>query len=215
MMSFHRLFWIPVGMEATDGVYVAYPAEELYAVLSCESHRSRTEVVGEDLGTVPAGVRASMNRHAVARTSIVLGSLRSRARNVMPEVPPGSLVTLETHDMVPLAGFLNGDDIEIRLETGQLGSDAARREHAERRRLVARLAGSFDAQADDLALTARRILAGTIECMAQSAAKMVLVGLEDLLLERQPQNVPGTGDDRANWRRKISVCLEDLPRCPR
>jgi 4-alpha-glucanotransferase len=215
MMSFHRLFWIPVGMEATDGVYVAYPAEELYAVLSCESHRSRTEVVGEDLGTVPAGVRASMNRHAVARTSIVLGSLRSRARNVMPEVPPGSLVTLETHDMVPLAGFLNGDDIEIRLETGQLGSDAARREHAERRRLVARLAGSFDAQADDLALTARRILAGTIECMAQSAAKMVLVGLEDLLLERQPQNVPGTGDDRANWRRKVSVCLEDLPRYPR
>jgi len=68
LMSFHRLFWIPEGLDAKDGVYVRNPAEELYAVLSCESHTHRAEVLGEDLGTVPAGVRVAMRRHGLART---------------------------------------------------------------------------------------------------------------------------------------------------
>ena len=143
MMSFHRLFWIPEGTDPKDGAYVTYPAEELYAVLSRESHLYRTTVVGEDLGTVPKGVRASMRRHAVARTWIFLGTLRPRARTIAPDIPPGALVTLETHDMAPLAGFLHGDDIETRVETGQLDAAGARREQAERRRLVARLVRLF------------------------------------------------------------------------
>ncbi len=212
MMSFHRLFWIPAGMEPKDGVYVTYPAEELYAVLSRESHRYQTAVVGEDLGTVPNGVRASMGRHAVARTWIFLGSLRPRAKIMTAEVPPGALVTLETHDMVPLAGFLHGDDIETRVETGQLDPEAAHRESAARRRLVARLARLFGAPEDDPARAARPILAGSLAYLARSTAKIILVNLEDLLLERRPQNVPGTERERPNWRRKIAVCLEELPR---
>jgi 4-alpha-glucanotransferase len=211
MMSFHRLFWIPEGRGPAAGTYVSYPAEELYAVLSCESHRNKTEVVGEDLGTVAAGVRASMNRHAVARTFVFLGSLRARAKTMVPPVPSGALVTLGTHDMVPLAGFLEGDDITTRVETRQLDVDAARREYAERRRLVARLAGLFQASATDHTQAAGSIFAGILGCMARSAAKFVLVSLDDLLLERRPQNVPGTGDERANWRHKIAIPVEKLP----
>ena len=37
------------------GVYVRYPAEELYAIVLVEAHRRGAVVVGEDLGTVPAG----------------------------------------------------------------------------------------------------------------------------------------------------------------
>ena len=56
------MYWIPEGMSAKQGVYVGYPEEELYAILSLESHRSRTMVVGEDLGTVPKAVRRAMAR---------------------------------------------------------------------------------------------------------------------------------------------------------
>jgi len=211
MMSFHRLFWIPAGLEPKDGAYVTYPAEELYAVLSRESHRHQTAVVGEDLGTVPNGVRASMRRHAIARTWIFLGSLRPRAQTMTAAVPSGALVTLETHDMVPLAGFLHGDDIETRVETGQLDPEGARRESADRRRLVARLSRLFGAADDDAARSASAILAGCLAYLRRSAAKIILVNLEDLLLDRRPQNVPGTGSERPNWRRKIAVSLEELP----
>ena len=39
VMGLHRLFCIPNGMEASQGVYLRYPAEELYAILALESHR--------------------------------------------------------------------------------------------------------------------------------------------------------------------------------
>src|SRR5579871_386816 len=50
IMGFHRLFWIAQGFGARDGVYVNYPAEELYAVFSLESHRHQSILIGEDLG---------------------------------------------------------------------------------------------------------------------------------------------------------------------
>ena len=39
--------------------------------------------------------------------------------------------------------------------------------------------------------------------MMRSATSLVLVNLEDLLFETQPQNLPGTGAERPNWRRKL------------
>src|SRR5262249_21717580 len=41
MMGLHRLFWIPKGMHARDGIYVKYHAEESYAVFTLESHRHK------------------------------------------------------------------------------------------------------------------------------------------------------------------------------
>ena len=52
-MGLHRLYWIPRGLPASEGVYVRYPAEELYAILVLEADRAGAAVVGEDLGIVP------------------------------------------------------------------------------------------------------------------------------------------------------------------
>ena len=60
VMSLHRLFCIPSGMETRDGVYVRYRAEEMYAVLALASARHRSVLVGEDLGLVPPAVRPAM-----------------------------------------------------------------------------------------------------------------------------------------------------------
>jgi len=45
--------------------------------------------------------------------------------------------------------------------------------------------------------------------MAASPASMVLINLEDLWLEEDPQNVPGRVD-LPNWRRKARLYLEDI-----
>ena len=66
VMGLHRLFWIPDGAEAKDGAFVSTPAEEIYAILSVESHRHSAWLVGEDLGTVPPEVEGAMKRHGSA-----------------------------------------------------------------------------------------------------------------------------------------------------
>ena len=65
VMGLHRLYWVPHGLAARQGTYVNYPAEEWYAIFSLESHRNRTRLVGENLGTVPPAVNESMARHAL------------------------------------------------------------------------------------------------------------------------------------------------------
>lgn len=42
------------------------------------------------------------------------------------------------------------------------------------------------------------------EALAASPAHVALVTVEDLWLEPEPQNVPGTSDERPNWRRPWS-----------
>src|SRR3990172_6909058 len=71
VMGLHRLFWIPKGLEARDGVCVRYPAEELYAIFCLESHRHRASIVGENLGTVPAYVNSAMARHNLHRMYVL------------------------------------------------------------------------------------------------------------------------------------------------
>src|SRR5690606_33140771 len=51
-----------------------------------------------------------------------------------------------------------------------------------------------------------------LERLAASPARYVLVTLEDLWLERRLQNVPGTSDERPNWKRRASRSLDEITR---
>ena len=70
-MGLHRLFWVPKGCSPSEGAYVRYPAEELYAILSLESHRHSSALVGENLGTVPSAVNRAMGRHNIQRMYVL------------------------------------------------------------------------------------------------------------------------------------------------
>src|SRR5690606_6632464 len=63
VMGLHRLYWVPDGFSAREGVYVRYNADEMYAILCLESHRNRATILGENLGTVPPSVNAALRRH--------------------------------------------------------------------------------------------------------------------------------------------------------
>jgi 4-alpha-glucanotransferase len=65
IMAWTRLYWIPHGFGLHQGTYVKYPAEELFAVLTLESHRHRCEMVGENLGTVPKDIFEALPRHRI------------------------------------------------------------------------------------------------------------------------------------------------------
>jgi 4-alpha-glucanotransferase len=213
VMSLHRLFWIPAGTEPSQGVYVDYPTDELYAVLCLESHKHRVQVVGEDLGTVPPGVRARMRRHGILGTWVLQGAVRPRAAQVVDAPTRNVVAALGTHDMFPLAGYLRGDDIRARVRTAQLDEDGARRALAARRRLVARLSSYLvgGPPSGDPA----EVLPGALTYLAASEAALVMVNLDDLLLQAEPQNIPGTGAEGANWCTKLAGNGVELERVMR
>jgi 4-alpha-glucanotransferase len=198
VMGLHRLYWIPRGMPSSGGVYVRYPAEELYAVLCLESHRHRTEVVGEDLGTVPDEVRTAMEAHALRRTWVIPFELDVE-RAALSEPPAGAVASVGVHDLPPFRGFVEGRDLAGRPES----EGAARRAWAD---ALARALRTEDAGPATL-------LAAALARLAASPARLVLVALEDLWLETEAHNQPGTASDR-NWKARARHALEELDELP-
>jgi 4-alpha-glucanotransferase len=169
VMGLHRLFWIPQGAEAKDGVYVRYPEEELYAILTIESNRANSVIVGEDLGTVPQYVPKMMDKHGVRRMYVVQYELKPEEKQPVGTPPAKSVASINAHGMPTFAGFWEGSDSDDR---------AAITRFLKARRL---LQGS---ESDTIA-----ILEGLLRFLGSSDAEIVLVSLEDLWLEREPQNI--------------------------
>lgn len=216
VMGLHRLLWVPEGMEATRGLYVEYPAEELYAILCLESHRRGAVIVGEDLGTVHPSVRPSMRKHGLLRNYVTQTEVFPDRTPSVRKVPRRAQASLNTHDMFPFAGFWEGHDIERRLELGLLDRGTARRERTRRRR--ARVALTRHLRREGFLGRGEPSTRGAFQAatahLAASPARLVLLSLEDCWLEKEPQNVPGTTDEHPNWRRSAAHTLEEARRMP-
>lgn len=219
VMQLHRLFWIPSGMAALEGVFVRYPAEELYAVLSLESHRHRAIIVGENLGTVPPELSDAMVNHNILGMYVVQYELEQGLTNanLLPRQPPTmSVASLNTHDEPTFRAFWEGRDIHELLRLGVFNTGQAEAELGLRRthcgQLVAALAPHLEAEGDsDIC---QEVLLALLEHLADSPARMVLINLEDLWGEIEPHNVPGTNDERPNWRRKARLTFEEFTATP-
>lgn len=210
VMQLQRLFWIPRGMDAAGGVYVRYAAEELFAILSLESHRHQAIIVGENLGTVPPEIGEAMDRHDVQGMYVVQYELQPGGQGLRPP-PERSAASLNTHDMPTFRGFWEGRDID---DLESLGLFDAGQAHAERERRGEIRRGMIEAlpadRRGDEDTTYREVLRDRLRHLAASPARMVLVNLEDLWGETRPQNVPGTHTERPNWRRKARLSFEEF-----
>jgi 4-alpha-glucanotransferase len=171
VMGLHRLYCVPEGFAATEGLYVNYAAEELYAALVLESTRNECAIVGEDLGTVPEAVRPAMERHGIHRLFVAQFAGWSEDGQGGESAPVNSVASLDTHD------------------TATIGA----------------VAEAEWPDADPMAL-----LETWTDRLAGSEARGVLVTLEDLWLELEPQNRPGTALESPNWRHRIDRTVAEL-----
>lgn len=248
VMQLHRLFWIPRGLPAKQGVYVRYRPEEFYAVFALESHRHRAELVGENLGTVPQEVNDAMDRHHFRRMYVVQYEMadeqspgetasagaapsgpgvetavdalpveaRQNETQPLKDVPAGAVASLNTHDMPPFAAWWHGEDLPLREELGLLDKQESARERQQLERNKKRLTAWLCREGLIRSLRAdeREVMLGLLKFLAASDAGVALVNLEDLWLERRPQNIPGTGPERDNWTRRSALSWEAFTRNP-
>ena len=210
IMGLHRLFWIPKGIQPSEGVYVQYHPEEFYALLNLESHRSRTVLVGENLGTVPSYVNRAMTRHNVRKIHVLQYSMVPGSRRPLRPVPNGVVASLNTHDTPPFRAFVAGLDIDDRFASGLLSASQSEEEHQNRTAMRKSLERLFRARGRTPRLT--QLLRSCLSFLASSSAALLLINLEDLWLAAEPQNVPGPKTANPNWMRKARYRLEEFTR---
>jgi 4-alpha-glucanotransferase len=228
-MALMHLYWVPRGAGAAQGAYVSYPFEDLCRVLALESRRQHCAVIGEDLGTVPAGFRDVMRDCGVLSYRLLLFE-RGRGGHFLPpeDYPELAAAPFSTHDLATLKGFWLGHDLDWRRRLDLYPTpELAAREEQERRRDRRRLLDALN-QAGTLAPgAAKRLLprddepvfatelAEAVHCfVGRAKARLALLQIEDALGEIEQANLPGTVDQHPNWRRKLSLPLEQALREP-
>ena len=209
VMWLYRIYCVPAGVNARQGLYVRYRQEELLALVSLESHRQRTMIVGEDLGTVPDEVRAAMREHRLRRMYVMPFELAHHHERMIAPVQPNAVAAINTHDLPTFEGFWSARDIQVRVDLGLLDAERAEEERRVRTETCRVLAERLGCEHDPA-----QVLRAALAVLAAGPTPLLLVNLEDLWLEQEPQNVPGTGWERPNWRRRARLELADVRELP-
>jgi 4-alpha-glucanotransferase len=211
-MSFTRLWLIPEGAKANEGAYLAYPADDLLRLTALESQRHRAIVIGEDLGTIPAGFRERLAQSGIAGMR-VLWFEKEAERFRPPQAWERSAIAMTTtHDLPTVVGWWRGADIETRAAIGILGQPAERARRARKKERAAlwrafRSAGAASG-AQPPPQDTKPAVDGALSFIARTPAPLALVPLEDALgLVEQP-NLPGTTDEHPTWRRRIASAAD-------
>ena len=113
----------------------------------------------------------------------------------LPDPPGDSIATLGSHDLSTFATWWSGEDVEERIARGEITPSTAERMRARRSEIRE---GSAVGSNDDV----ERALEAHLEHLALGPARLVMVDLEDLWSEREPQNRPGTNEEYPNFRRR-------------
>jgi 4-alpha-glucanotransferase len=202
VLGLFRLWWVPAGASPAGGAYVRSRTDELMEIVALESHRAGAVVIGEDLGTVPAGVRSELRRRRLLSTRLALFENGPPAR-----YPRQSFAAVTTHDLPTIAGLWSGSDLADQRAVGQdPDHDAA---DGLRRRLVRAAALHGEPSAQELTLALHRRLAA-------APPMLVAATLEDALGVEERPNLPGTtAEHRQNWSMALPVPLEQLTTDPR
>ena len=212
-MGLQRLWVIPGGADPNDGAYLTYPVDDLLRLTALESHRHRAIIIGEDLGTVPAGFRDRIGRAGLYGTR-VLWFERERNRFAPPQAWPVTAAAMtSTHDLPTVAGWWRGTDIDVRAKCGLVeDADKERATRTTDRQVLWRACRRAKAAEGDLPAPneTSRAADAVVKFIAQTPSQLALLPLEDALAAEDQPNVPGTIDEHPNWRRRYAGQAEEL-----
>ena len=220
VMGLLRLWWCPNGKTADYGVYTYYPLQDLLGIIKLESQRRQCLVFGEDLGTVPPEIEASLAPAKIYSNEVVLFSCEGERFLTPEKFKPMALTCISNHDIPTLKAWWTCLDLDLRHNLGIY--DAHRTEvekqarHRDKMALIHTLIdigehpGNMDPHDIQSLGYSRDATEKLHYYLAKTASKIVVLQLEDVLQVDTPVNVPGTSDEYPNWRRKLTDTLENL-----
>ncbi len=220
VMGLQHLYWVPQGQKPSAGAYVRYPIEDMVGILALESHRQRCLVVGEDLGTVPEGFRERMTEANILSYRVLFFEQDGGTGDFLPPeaYPPLALAVVGSHDLPTLRGWWEGRDIELRERLGFYPEpeEAGRQRQARERDRAAllwalRRENLLPEEEPDI----RALVRAAHAFLARTPSMLAMAQIDDLTDEADPVNVPATSDEHPNWRRRLSMTLEELASRPR
>lgn len=216
-----RMWLVPQGACAAEGVYLEYPFDDLMDLLALEAWRHHAVVIGENLGTVPDGFDSAMERRGFLGMSVLWFEQEAgsppRFRPAR-QWPVSTMAMATTHDLPTLRGWWLSRDIEWRERHGEYSPEQA----AQQRRIREQeKQGLWSALCDDGLADPKQPLpqeapvAAMLAYVASTPSTLLNVALEDLMGQQEQVNLPGgSGGDLAaahpNWRRTLAQPVEAL-----
>ncbi len=209
VMALHRLWWIAYGNSANLGAYVRYPLAELMAILALESRRARCVIVGEDLGIVPDEMRVALGEYGVYSYGVMYFN-HNGARYLLPEeYPEHALAVVSTHDLAPLAGYWEKNDLDTMQRLGVFTSDAqyqnllAQRESRKGQIIAALHQTELLNESEDGGKLDDTITLALHRFVAMSRSRLFAIQPENLLGVTASFNIPGIANTYPNWRYRL------------
>jgi 4-alpha-glucanotransferase len=216
VMGLQRLWIVPEGASAAEGVYLRYPMEDLLRLVALESHRHGAVIIGEDLGTIPEDFRDRQTENGIHGLKVLWFERDGERFHPPHEWSRQAVAMTSTHDLAPVAGWWRGVDLQWRAKAGRLRDEAAERVKRERdRALIWEAFCECDAASGEPPPSHEpaRVVDAAVAHIAQ-ACDLLVLPIEDLLgLQEQP-NLPGTVDEHPNWRRRLTVPANELLDAP-
>lgn len=206
-MGLLRLWVIPEGASAKDGVYLQYPFDEMLSLLKLESQLHKAVVIAEDLGTVPEGFREKIAAAGLHGMRVLWFERDAKGTFLAPQDWDASAAALSTtHDLPTLTGWWRGRDLAWRrkIETGfdvPANRDARAK---DREQLWTALIKAECAQGEQPPSgNATKLTDAAFSFLAQTPCPLAILPVEDFLGEAEQPNLPGTIDEHPNWCRRI------------
>ncbi|WP_119392256.1 glycogen debranching protein GlgX [Taklimakanibacter lacteus] len=204
VLGLQRQFWVPRGAEGRDGAYVSFPVDALMRLVAEESVAHQCMVVGEDLGTVPDGLRERLARSNFLSYKVLWFEKDQTTFRPPDAYPYLSLACLGSHDLPTFAGWAAGAHLELDHRLKRSPDEAKQRRDYESER-----------EALTQAFTAAGIGSGdpmsaAHEFLAETGSAIAFVQVDDLFGETDQLNVPGTDREYPNWRRRNQRAIGDL-----
>ncbi len=216
ILGYLRQFWVAEGESALDGAYVSYPMDALFSIIALESHLNQCIVIGEDLGTVPEGFSEQLQAYGILSYKVLFFERWQSGLFKQPSIYPAeAMVTVSTHDLAPLKGWWQGNDLMWREQLSLYPNQEMMNTHQQDRiddrqmlldaMLYEKVLCHNNVPTQSPALINDAFNRAVQSFLAKSPCKLQMVPLEDLLSLQDQVNIPGTTTEHPNWCRKIPL----------